>query len=512
MVEVIPRETSARVILVGALLCLCGLLSAATPAASSAAEDDAEFRALMGDNLQFVLTSVQKCQSLEANANDAVRQALDAISRVPGNYDFVPLQTFQAVQAAAGQNLDIDQAGLEMCFEARDLHARIVPGKRPTDRPLSAVEQSLERCLAALGQVGDNAEVLSILRTLTRKPGDETLRDNKTLNALKKAAGQRIDLDKHDLEFCAQVFAAQQRQKLRIASATLATSPEPVGECPYYCCPAGTFSCFGTSPYPACCPNNISYCSQTCSGFGQCAPWCMSSCFPGSATVRDASGRTKPMREVSVGDRLQVILPDGSVGFEDVYLLTHKDAVSVSQYVRITLASGRQLTLSPRHFVPTAPDPDRPDWQSRVFKGADEIGVGDVLWFHDGERMQPARVAGIAREVEYGAFNPLTLTGTIVVDGVVASAHSDWFLDGIVSADAQARVYQVMFAPVRAIYRVIGPEWTREISEGWGVVDLARNATPGVRKWAPASMLAVVLLAGGVLLVRRRRRRHAIAE
>jgi hypothetical protein len=145
------------------------------------------------------------------------------------------------------------------------------------------------------------------------------------------------------------------------------------------------------------------------------------------------------MREVSVGDRLQVILPDGSVGYEDVYLLTHKDAVSVSQYVRITLASGRQLTLSPRHFVPTAPDADRPDWQSRVFKGADEIGVGDVLWFHDGERMQPARVAGIAREVEYGAFNPLTLTGTIVVDGVVASAHSDWFLDGIVSADAQAR-------------------------------------------------------------------------
>ena len=187
------------------------------------------------------------------------------------------------------------------------------------------------------------------------------------------------------------------------------------------------------------------------------------------------------MREVSVGDRLQVIRADGSVGYEDVYLLTHKDAASVSQYIRITLASGRQLELSPRHFLPTAPDPERPDWATRLVKGADEIKVGDVLWFHDGERMQPARVAGVATEVEYGAFNPLTLSGTIIVDGVVASAHSDWFLDGIVSADAQARIYQVMFAPVRAIYRVIGPEWTREISERWGIVEFVHNATPGVR-------------------------------
>jgi len=212
------------------------------------------------------------------------------------------------------------------------------------------------------------------------------------------------------------------------------------------------------------------------------------------------------MREVSVGDRLQVIRPDGSLGYEDVYLLTHKDPSQASRYLRITLASGRQLTLSPRHFVPTAADPERPDWQARRLKGADEVEVGDVLWFHDGVGMQPARVASIASELELGAFNPLTLSGTIVVDGVVASAHSDWFLDGIVSAHAQDWIYQAMFAPVRLIYRVIGPEWTREISEGWGVVEFAHNATPRLPKWAFAWAVGVVLLTGGVLLVRRRRR------
>ena len=103
MVGTVRRDTNAKVMLTGALLGICALLAAAMPARCSAAEDDAEFRALVGDNLQFVLTSVQKCETLEANANDAVRQALAAISTVPGNYDFVPQQTFEAVQNAAGQ-------------------------------------------------------------------------------------------------------------------------------------------------------------------------------------------------------------------------------------------------------------------------------------------------------------------------------------------------------------------------------------------------------------------------
>src|SRR4030095_9137871 len=114
------------------------------------------------------------------------------------------------------------------------------------------------------------------------------------------------------------------------------------------------------------------------------------------------------------------------------------------------LASGRMLTLSPRHFVPTAPDPQQVSWRSRVLKGADEIRNGDVLWVQgDDGTMVAASVAGVTTRVEVGAFNPLSRSGTIVVDGVVASAHSDWFLDGIASADVQGAVYQALFAPIR---------------------------------------------------------------
>jgi hypothetical protein len=107
--------------------------------------------------------------------------------------------------------------------------------------------------------------------------------------------------------------------------------------------------------------------------------------------------------------------------------------------VTLTLASGRALTLSPRHFIPVAAGADDA-WDARVAKGADEVRVGDFVWS------------------AAGAYNPLTLNGTIVVDGVVASAHSDWFLDGVVPADTPARVYQAILAPVRVAYRAMGPD------------------------------------------------------
>jgi Hint module len=176
--------------------------------------------------------------------------------------------------------------------------------------------------------------------------------------------------------------------------------------------------------------------------------------------------------------------------------------------VTLTLASGRALTLSPRHFIPGAAGADGA-WDARVAKGADEVRVGDFVWSAAGEgRMAVDEVVAVATRAAAGAYNPLTLNGTIVVDGVVASAHSDWFLDGVVPADTQARVYQAILAPVRVAYRAMGPAWMEAVIERWGVVDLVRESTtPGGRGASPAwALLALPILLGGGLLLRRRRR------
>ena len=115
-------------------------------------------------------------------------------------------------------------------------------------------------------------------------------------------------------------------------------------------------------------------------------------------------------------------------------------------------------------------------------------------------------VVAVRTKVDFGAFNPLTMNGTIVVDGVVASAHSDWFLDGLVSPDAQAKVYQAILAPVRVAYRAMGPRWIESMTEDAGIVDTVRAATgPGT---GPAwLLLGLVLTAATIGLVVRRRAR-----
>ena len=50
--------------------------------------------------------------------------------------------------------------------------------------------------------------------------------------------------------------------------------------------------------------------------------------------------------------------------------------------------------------------------------------------------------------------------GSIVVDGVLASAHSSWVLDGVTPASLRRHlpaVYQAAFKPLVLAYRALGP-------------------------------------------------------
>ncbi|EFJ16220.1 hypothetical protein SELMODRAFT_421866 [Selaginella moellendorffii] len=60
-----------------------------------------------------------------------------------------------------------------------------------------------------------------------------------------------------------------------------------------------------------------------------------------------------------------------------------------------------------------------------------------------------------------GLFNPLTLQGTIVVNGVAASVHSDWFLDTLFDTFGLTAylpaAYQAILSPARLLYTLLGP-------------------------------------------------------
>lgn len=375
---------------------------------------------------------------------------------------------------------------------------------------LQQVNQSVKKCLAALNAVGPNRKVDRILQRIANKrghgdAGKDRFVTSDTLAELENATGGSIGLNEAELETCFGAFDMQVGLAARTAtaSATHASATQQNDQPP---CGDGFSLCVGTTGSEICCNDQDSFCSQTCSGRGSCAPWCEEKwCFPAGATVRLEDGSVKAMRELALGDRVQVVKPDGSLGYEAIYLMTHKDPGTAGRYLKIALASGQTLSLSPRHFIPTAADTDS-QWGSHVLKGADELKIGDVVWYQSGTgTMLPSKVTAMTASTEAGVFNPMTASGTIVVDGVVASAHSDWFLDGIASAEVQGRVYQAMFAPVRGLYRVIGPEWMQTVTERWGVVDFVREWTsPRLLPWV--LLIVLVGVSGGAWAWRAKRR------
>lgn len=94
----------------------------------------------------------------------------------------------------------------------------------------------------------------------------------------------------------------------------------------------------------------------------------------------------------------------------------------------------RSLTLTPDHFVPVALDA-KATWPQHMMKRARDVVAGMHVFLPGSEdSVKPMFVKAVRNKIMRGAFNPYTLGGTVVVDGVVASAHSSWLLDPVLDA------------------------------------------------------------------------------
>ena len=90
---------------------------------------------------------------------------------------------------------------------------------------------------------------------------------------------------------------------------------------------------------------------------------------------------------------------------------------------------------------------------------AKDVRLGDLLQINDGDVVRDAWVVAIEAVTRQGLWNPYTLSGRIVVDDVVVSAHSEWLLDPILDYLAGTHllpaVYQVTFCPPRRQFMAI---------------------------------------------------------
>ena len=197
-------------------------------------------------------------------------------------------------------------------------------------------------------------------------------------------------------------------------------------------------------------------------------------CFNADATIELRSGKMIRMDELAVGD---VVRSDAAGGFSTVYTFAHRkgDTARAVGYRRILLESGHALELTAEHMV----------FVGKQARMAANVRLGDELNVVNCAGTQ--RVTQITTVYKIGGtFAPFTRSGSIVVNGVVASTYSgDYYsatLDGaeIASAQAVAKIALAPLAPFHALLDAV-PHVQRR--------DMHRGLRRGRRRHAPVRSL-----------------------
>jgi hypothetical protein len=173
-----------------------------------------------------------------------------------------------------------------------------------------------------------------------------------------------------------------------------------------------------------------------------------------------------------------------------------------------TSTSTASLELTPTHFVLTAkPKSNKVDTGGTttvVTKRAGDVSVGDTMWalsstHQQTQQLHQYKVYAIEATTMQGLYNPYTLGGTIIVDGVVASSHSWWFADAAADAlglptSVLPALYQAVLAPARALWYALGPQAYVEMYERLdGQLDFANLLSSSSGMILAAARLAGVL-------------------
>lgn len=136
---------------------------------------------------------------------------------------------------------------------------------------------------------------------------------------------------------------------------------------------------------------------------------CGTKCFPATATVELISGKTKSMDQVVAGDQVRV----GPKEFSEVYFFSTQLHETTSKFVKIETEHGPSLSLTGGHYLYVNGNELRQAW---------DVKAGDVVVLANGTK---SPVTGISSDWAPGLYNPHTLHGDVVVDGIVTSSYTD---------------------------------------------------------------------------------------
>ncbi|OZC10072.1 intein splicing region [Onchocerca flexuosa] len=156
-------------------------------------------------------------------------------------------------------------------------------------------------------------------------------------------------------------------------------------------------------------------------------------CFSADTKVYTQNGE-KTMKEVVVGDFVLVPVSKNQLRYERVEMFYHREPETRAKFVVLETESGRKLSLTELHLLPLGnceqmresnTDADIIDQWLRKSQFAYKARMGDcVFTITSNHELQVDRIVKVGRQYLKGVYSPMTVEGSIVVDGVLASCFS----------------------------------------------------------------------------------------
>lgn len=147
------------------------------------------------------------------------------------------------------------------------------------------------------------------------------------------------------------------------------------------------------------------------------------------------------MENLRVGHQVLVMNEaTGQTTFERVDSFIHRRPDIETEFYRLKTSAGNQLTLSPGHLVPVV-DCARPS-SPTTLKYAKDAVVGECVLVHRDGQITQSAIQQVEQVTKTGIFAPLTQSGNLVVDDVIASCYSAY--EGYFVQNSFYRMYMTL--------------------------------------------------------------------
>ena len=183
-------------------------------------------------------------------------------------------------------------------------------------------------------------------------------------------------------------------------------------------------------------------------------------CYPGSAIIYDSNFRARRIESLQVGDKVLVI-SNNSIQFDSVITFIHRQPEIVEGFLKIVTKKEKILLITEDHllFVELM-------GQATAIPARD-VKIGDTVYVRGSYGSEKDLVQSISTVYEKGAYAPVTLSGTILVNDVHTSCYFDvlsheWSHRAMSIARALHHVSPSMMRRISAVGEKDGfPGWCR---------------------------------------------------